>query len=116
MLKETLFISFSVEVPTQMKPQSKSREDTAMDDFLGGSNKVKVKHSFSLEKMEAEWSQEEPSIRTSPALYPLSSHCPETQSLEGKRPSRSKVKRETLDRKDGRSGLCALVLRDPNRK
>lgn len=54
MLKETLFISFSVEVPTQMKPQSKSREDTAMDDFLGGSNKVKVKHSFSLEKMEAE--------------------------------------------------------------
>ena len=70
MLKETLFISFSVEVPTQMKPQSKSREDTSMDDFLGGRNKVKIKHSLTLEKMENEWSQEELSIRTSPVLYP----------------------------------------------
>lgn len=69
--------------------------------------------------MDAEWSQEEPSIKTFPVLYPLSSHCPATQSLEGKRPSGSKVERETaetLDGKNGRNELCALVLRDPNRE
>lgn len=88
---ETLFISFLVEVPAQMKPQSKSREDTAMDDFLGGSNKVKIKHSFSLEKIEAEWSQEEPSIRTSPVLYP---YPPTVLKLSpgGKRPLGQKLR------------------------
>ena len=54
MLKETLFISFLVEAPTHIKPQSKSREDIAMDDFLGGSNKVKFKHLLNLEMMDAE--------------------------------------------------------------
>ena len=54
MLKETLFISLLVEAPTHIKPQSKSREDIAMDDFLGGSNKVKFKHLLNLEMMDAE--------------------------------------------------------------
>ena len=35
-----------------------------MDAFLGGSNKVKIKHLLNVEKMDAEWSQEDQLIGT----------------------------------------------------
>lgn len=90
MLHGTIYISFSVEAPTQMKPQSKVGWETAVSEFQGGSKENEIEHLLCPGKMHAKWSQEDQSIRTFPVFLSLFLHY-SSVSGRGKYPVANKL-------------------------